>query len=85
MLRRTKRDTFLGRDIIDLPKTSVHTFYVEFSPLERKIYDLIFNRCQARLIWDSENGNLNKGRILGYVFSGDCDKIQTLYPDTKSC
>ena len=41
MCRRVRADKLLGKKLIDLPKVNENTIYVQLSPTERNVYDLV--------------------------------------------
>lgn len=49
MIRRTHLDTLFGCRILDLPRPSEHTMWLEFNDVERQIYEIIKKRFIQRI------------------------------------
>lgn len=49
MVRRTHLDRLFGTKLLDLPKPSQTTMYLEFSEIERQIYEIVKNRMISRI------------------------------------
>lgn len=67
MCRRTLKDTILGAPIVKLPKHNQRSISIEFSPVEKAIYRLVFKKFVGILNKASAEGNLEKHPGLGLV------------------
>lgn len=60
MIRRTHKNTLFGAPIVKLPKNSKKTYWIEFNPVERAIYEAVRNRYIQHINNKSQAGTLEK-------------------------
>lgn len=60
MIRRTHADKMFNAPILKLPQASQKTFWGEFNPVERCIYDIVHQRFTARINMLSERNELER-------------------------
>ncbi|KAL9582605.1 MAG: hypothetical protein Q9212_003199 [Teloschistes hypoglaucus] len=60
MLRRTHADRIMGRPLVVLPRNSQETVELEFSRVERTIYDSVERRMRIQINLRAKEGNLDK-------------------------
>jgi hypothetical protein len=60
MIRRTHADKLFSRPILKLPRADQATFWCEFNPVERCIYDIVRQRFAKRINMWQMNGELEK-------------------------
>ena len=57
MIRRTHGDTMFGARLLNLPKPTDHVVYLEFSPIERTIYNIVKARYMTEVRKVVEKGS----------------------------
>ncbi|KAK8219371.1 hypothetical protein M8818_001106 [Zalaria obscura] len=62
MIRRTHLDTLFNARLLDLPKPSHLTVWVEFNDIERNIYEIVRTRFIARINGMSRSGTLAQSK-----------------------
>ncbi|KAH8728805.1 SNF2 family N-terminal domain-containing protein [Phaeosphaeriaceae sp. PMI808] len=60
MIRRTHADEMFGAPILKLPQANQSTYWCEFNPVERCIYDIVHQRFAKRINAWSQTGELEK-------------------------
>lgn len=56
MMRRTHADEMFGAPILKLPQADQHTYWCEFNPVERCIYEIVQRRFTKRInMWSQQN------------------------------
>ncbi|KAK4574889.1 hypothetical protein LTR86_001731 [Recurvomyces mirabilis] len=60
MIRRTHLDTLFNARLLDLPEPTEHTLWLEFSDVERQIYEIVKRRFVERINTIARQGNLEK-------------------------
>lgn len=61
MIRRTHGDRLFHAPILKLPQAAQGTFWCEFNPIERVIYEIVRQRFSERINQWRSNGELEKG------------------------
>ncbi|KAI4199694.1 MAG: hypothetical protein LQ350_004416 [Teloschistes chrysophthalmus] len=61
MLRRTHGDTIMGRPLVVLPRNSQETVELEFSTVERALYESVERRMRRAINIRAREGTLEKG------------------------
>jgi SNF2 family DNA or RNA helicase len=60
MLRRTHADRMFNAPILKLPRADQGTYWCDFNPIERCIYDIVHQRFASRINMWQAKGELNK-------------------------
>ncbi|KAK5160796.1 hypothetical protein LTS14_001809 [Recurvomyces mirabilis] len=60
MIRRTHLDTLFNARLLDLPQPTEHTLWLEFSDVERQIYEIVKRRFVERINTIARQGHLEK-------------------------
>jgi SNF2 family DNA or RNA helicase len=60
MLRRTHADKLFGAPILKLPQAEQSTYWCNFNPVEKQIYEIVRGRFAKRINMWAQNGTLEK-------------------------
>lgn len=60
MIRRTHADEMFGAPILKLPQADQTTFWCEFNPIERTVYEIVRQRFAERINQLAESGTLER-------------------------
>jgi SNF2 family DNA or RNA helicase len=60
MIRRTHSEVMFGAPILKLPRADQATYWCEFNPIERNIYDIVRQRFVKRINFMAKSGELER-------------------------
>lgn len=60
MLRRTHKTLVFDAKLVDLPKPTEHTVWLDFNKIEKCVYDIVRARFISRINCIAKSGNLDK-------------------------
>lgn len=60
MLRRTHLDAMFNAKLVDLPKPTEHTVWLEFNKIEKMVYSIVRERFVSRINCIAKSGNLDR-------------------------